>query len=244
MKDGIKGASGGIFKPWALLLALVLMIMSGVAYRILASHLKIITDTPIELPVPLNAFPFEINEWMGKDVPLPQNVLNAAANDDYLNRLYINDATEHWANIYVAYTARPRTMMGHRPDICYPGRGWIKESVEQTEFVSSSGDTVKCLLFCFRQPEPSREVNVVLNYYIINGQIMADDSAFISGLSWRTPNIAGDPARYVTQIQISSILESSVRELAIDIADQLKKYFPDKDGVVKVAEKENLTLQP
>jgi hypothetical protein len=74
-----------------------------------------------------------------------------------------------------------------------------------------------------------------LNFYILNGRITADENDF-SGLLGRRPNIAGDPARYVAQIQISSVLESSIRTIAEDMTDLVLDYLPDENGKVRAVE--------
>jgi len=81
-------------------------------------------------------------------------------------------------------------------------------------------------------PSPRNDVIVVLNYYILNGEITADERGF-SGVGIRTPNIAGDPARYVTQVQISSVLENSTLNAAVDFTDLILDFFPDRKGNVK-----------
>jgi len=75
----------------------------------------------------------------------------------------------------------------------------------------------------------------VLNYYILNGQVTIDEGSF-RNIIYRTPNLGRNRARYVAQIQISSILESSVREVASAFTDLILKYFPDENGVVRVVE--------
>jgi hypothetical protein len=83
-------------------------------------------------------------------------------------------------------------------------------------------------------PEPQYRETVVLNFYILNGQITTRESDF-SGLLGRMPNIAGNPARYVVQVQISSVVENSIREIAKVIANPLLDTFPDENGIVKEA---------
>jgi hypothetical protein len=75
---------------------------------------------------------------------------------------------------------------------------------------------------------------VVLNFYILNGQLTTNENEF-SGLLGRRPNIAGNPARYVAQVQISSVLENSIRNIATDIMDLVLDYLPDETGEVKTA---------
>ena len=222
-------------------LAVIVIVVTGSVYRVIASRLEIITETPITLPVPLSKFPFEIGQWNGKDVPITESVLRVAGNDDFVNRLYVNESQNQWANVYVAYTARPRTMLGHRPQVCYVGGGWIHDSTEASEVISSAGRSIQCLIHRFHKPAPANREIVVLNFYILNGQLTADESGF-SGLGLRTPNIAGTAARYVAQIQISSVLENSVRSLAKDVTDLILDFFPDKEGFVRATENAGSTV--
>ena len=55
-------------------------------------------------------------------------------------------------------------------------------------------------------------------------------------MGWRTPNIDGNPARYVTQVQISSVFENSIRSAAKDMAELVLEFFPDENGKVKALE--------
>lgn len=221
---------------WAIwILAILLLLCAGIAYRITAKQLKLVVDTSIKLPYPLSTFPTEVGNWSGKDVPIPYNIQRVAGNDDFLSRLYTNRLTKEWANVYIAYSARPRTMLGHKPQVCYVGNGWILESTESSKVISASGTTIPCLVHRFHKPAPDNTKVVVLNFYILNGQITSDESGF-SGVGWRTPNIAGNPARYVAQVQISSVLENSIRAVAKDMADLISDFLPDREGRVKATD--------
>jgi hypothetical protein len=76
---------------------------------------------------------------------------------------------------------------------------------------------------------------VVLNFYILNGQITAEEDDF-SGPLGRRPNITGDPARYVAQVQISSVLENSVRTIAKGMTDLVLDFLPGQNGKVRAME--------
>ena len=217
---------------WAL--AVLLLISSGITYRLLASRI-LDGKGPIQLPVPLSAFPIEIGDWRGKDVPIPDNVQKVAGNDDFLNRLYINKATGQWVNVYVAFCARPGTMLGHRPDICYTGGGWVRDGTQSSEVTSNSGTKIPCLTHRFYWPSAERQERVVLNFYILNGQLTSKESEF-SGMAWRTPNIGGRLARYVAQVQISSVLENPVRKAAQDMTELILDFLPDETGKVRAAD--------
>jgi EpsI family protein len=228
--------SSGNLKIW--LLAFLLIILSGFLYRIVTRRFNLIIHSPINLPVPLANFPKEIGNWAGTDLPIratTQEYMKQHFADDYLSRRYINSKTNTWADVYVVYcSTKPGGILGHRPQICYPGNGWIADDVEPSSFTAASGKEIPCLVQRFHMPEPQYRESIVLNYYILNGQVTTRENDF-SGLLGRRPNIAGDPARYVAQIQISSAFENSAREIAKLIADQVFDVFPDKNGVFKSA---------
>jgi hypothetical protein len=219
-------------------LAFLLLISAGITYRVFASRLRVIVGTTVTLPVPLSALPVQIGDWVGQDVPIPPNIQRVAGNDASLNRLYKNELNNQWANLYIAYTARPRTMLGHRPQVCYVAGGWVHDSTQQTKVTSSTGRELPCLIHRFHRPAPDHGETVVLNFYIVNGQITSDERVF-SGVGWRTPNIAGDLARYVAQVQMSSVLENSVRKATKDMTELILDFLPDKDGRVRATEFQN-----
>jgi len=214
------------------LLGVVVLLASGAFYRDQASQLKLVVQNPITLPVPLKAFPLIINSWAGQDIPIPDHIQRIAGNDDFINRLYINKSTNQWVNVYLAYSGNPRTMVGHKPEICYVGAGWVHDSSEQSEVLSSTGKSIPCLIHHFHRPTLNRNEIIVLNFYVLNGQVISNESGF-SGIGWRTPNIAGNPASYVAQAQISSVLETNVRMAARDIIDPIFDFLPDNNGAVK-----------
>ena len=230
-----RGRATGNTPTWFVwLLATLLLTGAGAIYRELASRWEIVAGI-ITLPVPLAAFPKRIEQWVGEDVPIPPSIQQVAGNDDFVNRLYRNRESREWVNVYIAYTAHPRTMLGHRPRVCYVAGGWIHDGTESSQFTSRTDRKLSCLMHRFHRPAPDHEETVVLNFYIVNGRLTCDHRVF-SGVGWRIPNIDGDPARYVTQVQISSALENSTRAAARDMAELIFDFFPDGDDRVKAVE--------
>jgi len=221
------------------ILAIVLLISAGITYRVLASHLELTADTAIRLPAPLSAFPTKIGNWVGSDLLIPSTTkeyMERNFADDFLSRRYVNTAANIWTDVYVVYcSSRPGGILGHQPRVCYPAHGWIHDSTDPSQFTSQTGRQVLCLIHRFHKPAPVYEQIVVLNFYILNGQITTEEKDF-SGLLGRRPNIAGDLARYVAQVQISSVLENSIRAAAEEMADLILDFLPDKNGVVRAAE--------
>ena len=235
----MRAAAGKIPASLVWLVAILLLLSAGITYRVLASHLKLLVETPINLPVPLSAFPSQVGNWAGKDLLIPNTTkeyMEKHFADDFLSRRYINTAANTWADVYIVYcSSRPGGMLGHQPRVCYPAHGWIHDSTEQSQFTSRAGRQIPCLVHRFHKPAPMYDQTIVLNFYILNGRITTGEKNF-SGLLGRRPNIAGDPARYVAQVQISSVLENSIRQTARDMADLILDFLPDKNGKVKATE--------
>jgi hypothetical protein len=199
-----------------------------------ASNPRFAGGKPIRLPVPLEAFPWTVGEWTGTDVPIAEAIQRVAGYDDQINRLYVNRSRNQWVNLFAAYSARPRTMIGHRPEVCYVGGGWIHDGTDRVKLNLNSGRNIPALIHRFHKPKPKAESIVVLSFYVVNGHITDDERVF-TGLNWRTPNIGDNPARYVAQVQISSVLENSARAAAAELTDPLKAFFPDQNGQVSAS---------
>jgi hypothetical protein len=238
----VKGGTPGWFL-WTL--TILLLVSTGITYRVLASHLKLAADTSIKLPVPLCAFPTKIGDWVGNDLLIPtttKEYMEKNFADDFFSRRYVNAETNAWADVYVVYcSSLPGGVVGHKPQVCYPAHGWLHDSTEPSQFVSRIGQRVLCLIHRFHKPAPVYDQTVVLNFYILNGRITANEKDF-SGFLGRRPNIAGDPARYVAQVQISSVLENSIRAAAADMTDLILDFLPDSNGRVRAKEFINATV--
>lgn len=227
----------GVMSLWFVwILAVVLLVSAGITYRILASGLEHVISRTIKLPIPLSAFPSQIGNWSGKDLSIPNTTkeyMEKNFADDYLSRRYVNSIAKAWADVYVVYcSSRPGGILGHRPRVCYSGYGWIHDSTETEQFISRAGRQIPCLIHRFHRPVPMNGQTVVLNFYVLNGKLTAEEKDF-SGILGRRVNIAGDLAQYVAQVQISSVLENYVRMMAEDIVDLVLDYLPDQSGKVR-----------
>ena len=220
---------------WAI--AVFLLVSSGIAYRVLAS---MIVDTVIDLPVPLSEFPIIVGDWSGTEVSIPtttREYMERNFADDFLSRRYINPESQAWADVYIVYCAsRPGGMLGHQPQICYPGNGWIHESTEKSQFITRQGYEISCLIHRFHKPAPAYDEVVILNFFIVNGKIAIDQKGF-SGLLGRRFNLGRNPDRYVAQVQISSSMENSIRKAAEDITGTILGFLPGADSNVSMLEK-------
>jgi len=243
-----RNAHKGGMPVWlAGVLAVLLLIVAGVGYRVMAAAVETVRDNPIELPVPLSAVPSCIGGWVGDELAIPMvtkayMVANFA--DDFVNRRYTNTTEGIWADVHIVYcSANPAGIVGHQPRVCFPGHGWIWDQTVPSEITSRSGRLIKCLVHCFHKPAPKYQQVFVLNFYVLNGQVTRSEGDFANFLG-RRPNLSGDPARYVAQIQISSYLEHSTRAAARDMADTILSFLPDRDGYVKASDLPDRLTQP
>ncbi len=231
--SGEKSLKLSIWILWAL--AVITIIVSGMGYRVLANRFKL-TNAPIKLPVPLSAFPIQMGNWVGSELPIPattREYMEENFADDFFSRRYVNSAEGIWADVYMVYcSSRPSGILGHRPGVCYPAHGWQHQNTERTQLVSKAGRQVDCLVERFQKNALALDEVVVMSFYVRNGRITANEGDF-SGVFGRKPNIARDPSHYVAQVQISSVLESSVRKAAHDIIDRAVDFLPDESGNVR-----------
>ncbi|MBN1507617.1 MAG: exosortase-associated EpsI family protein [Sedimentisphaerales bacterium] len=234
MAAGARRAAAPVWLAGALVF--VLLIGAGIGYRAIASRLRSIRDNPVTLPVPLSAIPIRIDSWVGQEKPLETTTdayMRSTFADDYVSRQYTNTKNRIWADVYVVYcSSYPGGLLGHKPDVCFPAHGWICDHTSPTQVTTRSGQTINCLSHQFHKPAPSYGQVFVLSFYVLNGQITLRERDF-SGVFDRTPNISGNPARYVAQVQISSVYEPSARSAACDLVDVILTYLPDRHGFVK-----------
>lgn len=235
----IREARRAIAAVWlAGVLAFVLLIGAGIAYRLAASGLQRIRDNPVALPIPLSTIPLRMDVWTGQDAILETTTdeyIRANFGDDYISRRYTNTAEGAWADVYVVYcSSYPSGLLGHRPDVCFPAHGWIRDRTTPTKITTLTGRTIECLSHQFHKAAPAYGQVSVLSFYILNGEITLRERDF-SGIFDRTPNLSGNPARYVAQVQISSASEQSARLAARDLVDTILTFLPDRHGYVKAA---------
>jgi len=212
------------------IIAIVILITSGAAYKLTSSKFNNITNKPIPLPIPLKEFPKETeNISFIDDIEIPEvtrEYMEDNFADDYLSRRYVNNKTNIWFDLYVVFcSSKPSGLLGHRPRNCYKGHGWIHDETRPYEIITEN-NLIPCLFHRFHKPYPDTNEVVVLNYYIVNGQITNDESVF-SSIWGRRPNISGDIARYVAQVQISSDSENSVIAATEEISDLILTFLPD-----------------
>ncbi len=220
---------GGTPVWFSAVVAVVLLVTAGIVYRAMDARLYGNDLAPVKLPTPLQEVPERISGWVGQDLSIPETTIVYMRQhfaDDYISRRYVNTQEGLVADIYVVYcSSHPAGILGHQPLVCYPNNGWIHDETTSSQIVSRAGRPIRCLVHRFHKPAPAYQQTVVLNFYVLNGQITVSEREF-SGPLGRRPNLSGDPARYVAQVQVRSNLESSSRAAAAQMADILLAFLP------------------
>lgn len=191
--------------------ASVLMLVFGLAYRVLAARLEApVNTTPIS-PDALGRLPLQIGDWTGVDVPMDEKLVQATDTDAHLNRRYTRRGGLDTVSFYVASGVKARDLMPHRPEVCYTGAGWTLVDRRSVELPLNAAVKLPCNVLQFSRGALNTEKIVVLDYYLVDGQYCADVS-LLRSKAWR----GSGTVRYVAQVQIvAPIAATASAEVAI-----------------------------
>jgi EpsI family protein len=89
----------------------------------------------------LASFPLELKNWLGNDVPIPDEILQTLGTGEFLQRTY-QDRTgkSPYVDLYVAYLESQQKLIHHLPQDCLEGSGWSPVEVGTTT-LAFPGDT-------------------------------------------------------------------------------------------------------
>lgn len=182
--------------------ALGVLLTAGTVHRWLALRIETALGKVAAPKVPLSELPLRIETWEGRDEPLDERIRRIAADDDFVNRTYVNQVTGRTVSLYVGYIGRPRSRAGHRPDVCYPAHGYKELSRERWAARDERGRAVPALLFEFASVESHAPPELVLANYLINGRFV-NDTAAANAYNARNPGLFSRQLAYVTRIQVA-----------------------------------------
>ena len=227
------------------IVALAMILLSGVLYRLFAGKFGTGRPAEVALQVDLAAFPEQVGQWRLLDTDSGDNQVSQNA----VTGVYRHESSGASAKVFLVCTARPRDIVSYRPQVCYAGDGWVHEQTDEYEVASELGREIPCNIHQFYKSVGDYQRLVVLVFYIVNGQVMSDEDTF-SGLAWRRTSpsaklragVSGEPGWYVAQVQISSNCESSVILAAQGLADEVFNLLPDERAAQKTSQPQENTL--
>ncbi len=216
------------------LMGVVLLVVSGLAYRMLAGNLERLGEV---VPMPkgtLGRLPLQIGEWSGVEVPLSEAIVKRTDTDDHLNRRYVRSEGGPWVAVFIGYGVRARDLMPHRPDVCYPGAGWVLRDKHVSDLKLADGRVLKCQVFSFSRGGLDAGRMTVVNYYVVDGEYSPDIS-LLRSKAWR----GARAVRYVSQVQIMAFDDTvgsqgsgfeAAAAFAVDSAGEIRKLLPGADS--------------
>ena len=176
--------------------AAFMMVIFGAAHRSLTTLLSIPENFSSMPPDALDEFPMQINQWVGVEEPLDEAVIEATDTDAHISRRYYRYDSPQEVWLYIAAGKRARDLMPHRPEVCYIGAGWTLTNNDSRELSLDSGTVLPCNIFQFTKGTLNPKKIVILDYYIVDGQICRDISLLRSKI-WRGSGYVD----YVIQVQ-------------------------------------------
>jgi len=218
----------------AAVVASFLMLVFGLAYRVVAGRLAApATTTPID-PATVQRFPMQIGEWMGQDVAIDEATVRATDTDAHINRRYSRQGSLESVNLYVACGVKARDLMPHRPEVCYTGNGWTLTERRSVELSLSDGTKLPCNIIQFSRGGLNTQKVLVLDYYIVDGQYCSDVS-LLRSKAWR----GSGTVKYVAQVQVVTSITAimtadsatrSVSAFAVDSVASIAGLFENTEG--------------
>lgn len=192
----------------ASLVVSLLLLFSGLGYRVIAAQLAGPVNTITMSSEALEKLPMQIGTWRGQPKPLDEAMVQATDTDAHISRIYTQSTTPGNVWLYVACGVRARDLMPHRPEVCYTGSGWTLDDRRFEELPLSHGSKLPCNVFQFSRGSLRNERIMILYYYIVDGQYCHDVS-LLRSKAWRGSNKVGN----VVQVELAASIPSS---LALD----------------------------
>jgi EpsI family protein len=206
-----------------------LMLVFGLAYRVVAARLESPADTTPISPAALMRFPLQFDDWTGEEVPMDAAIVRVTDTDAHLNRRYARRGGPETVSFYIASGVKARDLMPHRPEVCYTGAGWTLTDRRSVELSLSDSAKLPCNIMQFSRGVLNTQKVVVLDYYLVDGEHCADVS-LLRSKAW----YGQGTVRYVAQVQIvtavTAILDveaavKTVRGFAVESAAPTASLF-------------------
>lgn len=221
----------------AALAAVLVLLSAGVVHRLLAARIRTALDRMLELKQPLSSLPLQLGGWAGRDVPIDEETRRIAGDDDFINRVYVDGASDRSVAVYVGYIGKPRSTLAHRPDICYPAHGYKEVRRGEVTVRSAAGQEVPALLLEYASPQMAGQPQLVLVSYLINGRY-SNSTAEATEYNARGPGLlSSQPLAYLARVQVS-IRNSGDREADIAaLSDFMAGFLEPIGGIMPEAGK-------
>ncbi len=119
----------------------------------------------------LEQIPLQLDTWVGKEVPIPDETLRVLNASDYINREYENPSGQR-ITLHIAIWVNDETVAAapHPPGICFPAAGWTQLRSKMT---TSSAHPIELIEF-----KKSQRTAVTAHWYSLGPISFTDEAGF------------------------------------------------------------------
>ena len=161
---------------------------------------------------PLASLPYELGDWTGTDVPMPQDVLDILGPGDFLQRFYQNTSvSQPYVDLFLAYFPSQRTGDTiHSPKHCLPGAGWLpiesrripislpgRPTFEVNRYLMAKGDDRQLVLYWYWAHDRALASEYWAKFYLVADSIRLNrsDGSLVRVITPLLPGEAVDAAQ-------------------------------------------------
>jgi EpsI family protein len=200
-------------------LASVVMLVSGIGYRVLAARPPGAANAVPLDPALLERFPMQLGDWTGQDIPMDEAIVDATGSDAHVNRQYSQRDGLAGVSLFIACGTNVNEIMSHRPTGCYRAAGWQLVDRRLLDLPFDGGMKIPCVLYKFHRPGLEAKTVVVLHYCFADGAYF-NETVKVRAAGWRGFKRIG----LVAQVQITTpdatlTTDSAVRAVSAFAAD-------------------------
>lgn len=122
----------------------------------------------------IESIPFDVNGWVGQEVPLPQSATNLLRPNGLTARHYTHAEREVSATLMIAQCRDARDMAGHFPPRCYPANGWLTPDGVEPELVRVDGNDMVVYRYHRVAGKSERDISVYNMFALPSGDLSVD----------------------------------------------------------------------
>ena len=194
----------------------IILLVFGFVYNAIAAWLNApVTSSQITQEL-LDQLPMQIGSWIGKDVPIDENIIRFTGTDAHIYRRYSRNQGLENVSLYIPCGTNARALAAHRPEVCYPSAGKMLMNHTSVELTLKDGSILPFSIFAFSSGGLNIDQVFVLNYFIVDDQYCGDYS-LLQSKAWR----GSDTIAYMAQVQITASITESMT------IDSTKKIISD-----------------
>lgn len=121
-----------------------------------------------QVRVAVESLPYQIESWVGEDVPVPPAALKLLRPNAIISRAYHDSQTGQNIKLLIVQCEEARDMAGHYPPVCYPQSGWTKKhNGHKMQWTLSDGKVIKGMEYEFVQILPTRSATLFINHVFL-----------------------------------------------------------------------------